>query len=191
MSNLMKKERQAEKHRKFLKMKLEEYLNFSKKHPESHPSHIEHKNKVLIPQIRRAIEKCEEGTFKVCDDCQGEITDARIRSIPMAARCTRCQTILENGGKEPESDPKLLEIFSDFIAETVKSWLEEENPTKESMYDHAFTNWEQAIHDSVLEIEGKEKATELAKMKKQKKIEEFKNTDLSFKSFFGIVQELF
>jgi DnaK suppressor protein len=43
-----------------------------------------------IADIDRALEKIEEGTYGLCDDCGEVIPDARLEALPASALCVRC-----------------------------------------------------------------------------------------------------
>lgn len=45
----------------------------------------------LRDDVRRAIAKCDDGSYGRCDTCQGPIGDARLEALPWATRCVRCQ----------------------------------------------------------------------------------------------------
>ena len=53
------------------------------------------KLKKILPQLRRAIEKIEEGTYGLCDDCDGKIPAKRLNAVPGATRCVACQNSKE------------------------------------------------------------------------------------------------
>ncbi len=43
-----------------------------------------------LDAIERALEKIEEGSYGVCDECGGKIPKGRLRVIPYASRCVKC-----------------------------------------------------------------------------------------------------
>ncbi len=47
-------------------------------------------------RILQAIEKIDDGTYGICIDCGGEISDKRLSSYPNAARCLKCQEAYED-----------------------------------------------------------------------------------------------
>ena len=51
--------------------------------------------------IEQALSRFAEGTFGVCDRCGDDIRDARLRAIPWARYCVRCQEKLETRRNEP------------------------------------------------------------------------------------------
>lgn len=164
------------KHLKFLETKLVEYLNFPKEHPESNVKHTEHKMTVLLPQLKRAISKCKDGTFQTCDDCGDKIPNKRIKAVPTAIRCVKCQEKFENFNKkneekpnEKKANPILLRIFSHYTVMTVFAWAKDQNPSKKSMLNAAFDNWEKAVSKTVLKIENKNSQNFFDNLSKKKK----------------------
>ena len=45
--------------------------------------------------IEEAISRIEEGTYGICEDCEGEIPLRRLNALPFAFRCVECQTMHE------------------------------------------------------------------------------------------------
>ena len=62
--------------------------------------HVTYENIAL--DVERALEKIEEGTYGACDDCGEAIPLARLRALPWATRCVRCQEKHEDRGGEEE-----------------------------------------------------------------------------------------
>jgi RNA polymerase-binding transcription factor DksA len=54
------------------------------------------KRRHVLPQLKRALIKCEDGTYGMCDDCDEKISEERLKAVPGATRCTTCQGIFEN-----------------------------------------------------------------------------------------------
>lgn len=48
-----------------------------------------------IARIRHALQRIEEGTYGICEDCSGSITQARLNANPCARRCIECQSDFE------------------------------------------------------------------------------------------------
>ncbi len=42
-------------------------------------------------ELNDALKRIEEGTFGVCDDCKSLITKVRLRAVPSARLCIKCQ----------------------------------------------------------------------------------------------------
>jgi DnaK suppressor protein len=45
----------------------------------------------LIAEIKDALERLEEGTFGLCQECGEEISEKRLKAHPMTALCIQCQ----------------------------------------------------------------------------------------------------
>jgi DnaK suppressor protein len=48
-----------------------------------------------LRDIEEALRKIDEGTFGVCEDCEGEIPVGRLNAVPFALLCVECQEKLE------------------------------------------------------------------------------------------------
>ncbi len=42
-------------------------------------------------ELDDALKRIEEGTFGICDDCKGQITKIRLKAVPSAKLCIKCQ----------------------------------------------------------------------------------------------------
>ena len=42
-------------------------------------------------ELDDAIKRIEEGTFGICDDCKSSITKIRLKAVPSARLCIKCQ----------------------------------------------------------------------------------------------------
>lgn len=47
-------------------------------------------------RIEQALKKIDDGTYGICIDCGGDISEKRLNSYPNAARCLRCQEAFED-----------------------------------------------------------------------------------------------
>jgi len=56
---------------------------------------IRDRERKLINKIQRALNKIEEGTFGVCEDCGGEISEDRLNVRPFTSQCIRCKKEME------------------------------------------------------------------------------------------------
>ncbi len=45
----------------------------------------------LLYELKDAMKKIEEGTFGVCEDCKGFIAKGRLKAVPYARLCVKCQ----------------------------------------------------------------------------------------------------
>lgn len=52
-----------------------------------------------ITRLTAALQRVEEGTYGVCQECGGRIEPARLRALPEAETCVKCQERLERSGR--------------------------------------------------------------------------------------------
>jgi len=45
----------------------------------------------ILYELSDALKKIEEGTFGVCEDCKVSIAKTRLRAVPYARLCVKCQ----------------------------------------------------------------------------------------------------
>lgn len=45
-----------------------------------------------LERVNHALEKLENGTYGICEDCGGRIDRARLEALPQAVYCLDCQT---------------------------------------------------------------------------------------------------
>ena len=60
-------------------------------------AYVELKIRKVLPALRRALAKIDEGSYGFCDDCAEAIERKRLSAVPGATRCRRCQDKLEQG----------------------------------------------------------------------------------------------
>ena len=48
-----------------------------------------------LRRVEEALDRIREGTFGECEECGGPISPARLKAIPWARNCVRCQEKLE------------------------------------------------------------------------------------------------
>ena len=53
---------------------------------------IRDRERKLIMKIREALERIDEGTFGICEDCGEEIGEARLEARPVTTLCINCKT---------------------------------------------------------------------------------------------------
>ena len=51
--------------------------------------------KASLMAIEEALEKMEEGTYGICEECEEEIPPGRLKAMPLAKLCLMCQSRLE------------------------------------------------------------------------------------------------
>ena len=62
-----------------------------------------------------ALTRLAEGTYGYCYECGDEIAERRLRALPFAARCKRCEEVCEterNRERVLESRSKAVALFS-------------------------------------------------------------------------------
>jgi len=65
-------------------------------------------------ELRRfdlAVERLRAGAYGICEDCGKEISAARLKALPSAARCTRCQERCETASPRMEERRPLLAAY--------------------------------------------------------------------------------
>jgi DnaK suppressor protein len=60
---------------------------------------IRDRERKLIMKIREAIERIDEGEFGICESCEEEISEARLRARPVTTLCIECKTEQERQEK--------------------------------------------------------------------------------------------
>jgi len=60
---------------------------------------IRDRERKLIGKIREAIERIDEGTFGICESCEEEIGEARLKARPVTTMCIDCKTEQERQEK--------------------------------------------------------------------------------------------
>jgi len=57
---------------------------------------IRDRERKLISKIREALERIEDGTFGICEECGEEISEARLKARPVTTLCIDCKKKQEN-----------------------------------------------------------------------------------------------
>lgn len=60
---------------------------------------IRDRERKLIMKIREALERIDEGTFGICEHCEEEIGEARLKARPVTTLCIECKTEQERQEK--------------------------------------------------------------------------------------------
>jgi len=58
---------------------------------------LEKQERDTLAKIEKALRKMDEGTYGICERCGGPIDYARLKAIPYATLCLRCQKKIEQG----------------------------------------------------------------------------------------------
>ncbi|MEZ5402838.1 MAG: TraR/DksA family transcriptional regulator [Bryobacteraceae bacterium] len=56
----------------------------------------------LIRELRRAIERMEQGVYGICEECEDPISPRRLDAMPFARLCIRCQEQAESHSHDDE-----------------------------------------------------------------------------------------
>lgn len=80
-----------------------------------------------VAQINDALRRITEGTYGVCEQCQGAIEKARVEALPFVRTCIRCQSELErhNSKFRPSSGPADAEQWEENRSTTSEGEEEE------------------------------------------------------------------
>ena len=57
---------------------------------------IRDRERKLIGKIKEALEKMEEGSYGICEDCEEDISEKRLKARPVTTLCIECKTRQEN-----------------------------------------------------------------------------------------------
>ena len=60
---------------------------------------IRDRERKLIMKIREALERIDAGEFGICESCEDEISEARLRARPVTTLCIECKTEQERQEK--------------------------------------------------------------------------------------------
>jgi DnaK suppressor protein len=58
--------------------------------------HMKERDSKLIIKIKKALERIEDGTYGICDECEEEISEARLKARPVTTVCIDCKRAQEN-----------------------------------------------------------------------------------------------
>lgn len=53
---------------------------------------IRDRERKLIAKMQEAIRRIDDGTFGICDDCGGPISEKRLMARPVTTQCIECKT---------------------------------------------------------------------------------------------------
>lgn len=60
---------------------------------------IRDRERKLILKIREALNRIDDGTFGICEQCGGEISESRLMARPVATLCVDCKRLQERKEK--------------------------------------------------------------------------------------------
>ena len=53
------------------------------------------KSEILV-RVDQALARIDQGQYGLCESCHAEISEARLRALPFALRCTNCEQLQED-----------------------------------------------------------------------------------------------
>ena len=70
-----------------------------------------------VAEIDRALERIEDGTYGVCEDCRRRIPQLRLKVVPFASLCVQCQETREREQAAADGDSRWLDNVEDDLGE--------------------------------------------------------------------------
>ena len=61
--------------------------------------HMKERDSKLVAKIREALERVEDGTYGICEDCGQKISEERLKARPVTTMCIKCKRKQENDEK--------------------------------------------------------------------------------------------
>ncbi len=58
--------------------------------------HIKERDSKLIMKIKHALDRIDNGTYGICEECGEEISEKRLRARPVTSVCIDCKRAQEN-----------------------------------------------------------------------------------------------
>ena len=52
---------------------------------------MQERNRGLIRKIEEALERIDDGTFGICEECEEEISESRLKARPITTLCIECK----------------------------------------------------------------------------------------------------
>jgi len=65
----------------------------------SYKLRIKDRERKLIPKIKEALERLEDGSYGICEECGEEISEERLLARPVTTLCIKCKTRQEHEEK--------------------------------------------------------------------------------------------
>jgi len=62
---------------------------------------IRDRERKLLNKIREALQRIDEGEFGICEKCEEQISEARLKARPVTTLCIDCKTDEEREEKRP------------------------------------------------------------------------------------------
>ena len=61
---------------------------------------IRDRERKLIGKIKDALDRIENGTYGICEECDEEISEARLKARPVTTLCIDCKSDQEKAGRQ-------------------------------------------------------------------------------------------
>ena len=61
--------------------------------------HMKERDSKLVAKIKEALERVEDGTYGICEDCGQRISEERLKARPVTTMCIKCKRKQENDEK--------------------------------------------------------------------------------------------
>ncbi len=61
--------------------------------------HMKERDSKLVAKIKEALERVEDGTYGICEDCGQRISEERLKARPVTTMCIKCKRRQENDEK--------------------------------------------------------------------------------------------
>jgi DnaK suppressor protein len=66
------------------------------------------RDSTLLREVNAALKRIQDGSFKVCMDCDSEISPKRLAAVPWTSRCIHCQDAADRTGRQRADVSELL-----------------------------------------------------------------------------------
>jgi DnaK suppressor protein len=78
-----------------------------------------------LKRIDQAISRLENGTYGLCQECEGEISEARLKALPFAALCRSCQEEVESRARAEREARAFERLQRELATVTLRSGVRE------------------------------------------------------------------
>jgi len=58
--------------------------------------HMRERDSKLVGKLKEALERVEEGSYGICEDCGQKISEERLKARPVTTMCIKCKRKQEN-----------------------------------------------------------------------------------------------
>ena len=74
-----------------------------------------------LKKIDQAIQRLEDGTYGRCEECEREISEARLRALPFATLCRDCQEQAENDVRHEREAKAFARLQKELASVTLRT----------------------------------------------------------------------